>query len=42
MAKGEGKFIKQTGGRGQYGQVILDIEPLDRGSRFDFLRFHNL
>jgi elongation factor G len=35
-AKGEGKFIKQTGGRGQYGHVILDIEPLERGSGFEF------
>jgi elongation factor G len=35
-AKGEGKFIKQTGGRGQYGHVILDVEPLERGSGFEF------
>jgi len=26
-ARGEGKFIKQTGGRGQYGHVIISIEP---------------
>ena len=36
MAKGEGKFIKQTGGRGQYGHVILDILPLERGEGFVF------
>ncbi len=28
----EGKFIKQTGGRGQYGHVVLMVEPLERGS----------
>ncbi|MBL6722504.1 MAG: elongation factor G [Candidatus Margulisbacteria bacterium] len=35
-AEGEGKFIKQTGGRGQYGHVILDILPLERGEGFVF------
>ncbi|MGC8778724.1 MAG: elongation factor G, partial [Candidatus Caldatribacteriaceae bacterium] len=28
-ARGEGKFIRQTGGRGQYGHVILEIEPYE-------------
>ena len=28
----EGKFIRQTGGRGQYGHVIMEFEPLERGS----------
>jgi elongation factor G len=32
----EGKFIRQTGGRGQYGHVIIDIEPLPRGEGFEF------
>jgi len=32
----EGKFIKQTGGRGQYGHVWLKIEPLGRGEGFEF------
>ena len=27
-AKGEGKFVRQTGGRGQYGHVILEVEPI--------------
>lgn len=27
-AKGEGKFIRQTGGHGQYGHVVLEVEPL--------------
>jgi elongation factor G len=31
-AEGEGKFIRQSGGRGQYGHVILKIEPGERGS----------
>jgi elongation factor G len=32
----EYKFIKQTGGHGQYGHVVLRIEPLERGSGFVF------
>jgi len=32
----EGKCAKQTGGRGQYGHVIMEIEPLPRGSGFIF------
>jgi elongation factor G len=32
----EGKFIRQTGGRGQYGHVIIDIDPLPRGEGFEF------
>ena len=35
-AKGEGKFVRQTGGRGQYGHCILDVEPLERGKGFEF------
>ncbi len=34
--KSEGRFIKQTGGRGQYGHVLLKIEPLKRGQGFEF------
>lgn len=30
-ATGEGKFIRQTGGRGQYGHAIIKIEPVKRG-----------
>jgi len=36
-AKAEGKFIRQTGGRGQYGHVWLDVEPLERGKGFEFV-----
>ena len=32
----QGKFIRQTGGRGQYGHVVIDIEPLPRGEGFEF------
>ncbi len=34
--RSEGKFIRQTGGHGQYGHIVLEIEPLERGSGFQF------
>ena len=34
--KAEGKFIRQTGGRGQYGHVVIELEPLEPGSGFEF------
>ncbi len=34
--KVEGKYIRQTGGRGQYGHVWLEIEPLERGAGYIF------
>ena len=33
----EGKFIKQTGGRGQYGHVCLRIEPREQGTGYEFV-----
>nr|WP_199302928.1 elongation factor G [Oscillatoria sp. FACHB-1406] len=33
----EGKFIRQSGGKGQYGHVVLDIEPGEVGSGFEFV-----
>jgi len=35
-ATAEGKYIRQTGGRGQYGHCFLRIEPRERGSGFEF------
>jgi len=37
QAKSEGKFIRQSGGRGQYGHVKLEIAPLKRGEGFVFV-----
>ncbi|QTL99303.1 elongation factor G [Iocasia frigidifontis] len=31
-----GKFVRQSGGRGQYGHVVIDIEPLGEGGGFEF------
>ncbi len=35
-AIGEGKYIRQTGGKGQYGHVKIKIEPAERGSGIEF------
>lgn len=36
-AEAEGKYIRQSGGRGQYGHVWLRIKPKDRGEGFEFV-----
>jgi elongation factor G len=36
-ARGEGRYVRQTGGRGQYGHCILEIEPLPPGQGFEFV-----
>jgi len=36
-AKAEERFIRQTGGHGQYGHVCIEIEPLERGGGFQFV-----
>jgi len=36
-AEAEGKYIRQSGGRGQYGHVWLRVEPLERGKHFEFV-----
>ena len=37
VAEAEGKYIRQSGGRGQYGHCYLRIEPKDRGTGFEFV-----
>ncbi len=34
--KAEGRFVRQTGGKGQYGHAVLTLEPLERGSGVEF------
>lgn len=36
-ATAEGKYVRQSGGRGQYGHVYIDLEPLEPGSNFEFV-----
>ena len=36
-AKAEGKFIRQSGGKGQYGHVVIELEPLEPGSGIEFV-----
>ncbi len=35
--KAEGKFIRQSGGKGQYGHVVIELEPGDPGTGFEFI-----
>jgi elongation factor G len=35
-ARAQGRFVRQTGGRGQYGDVVLEVEPLPKAAGFDF------
>src|SRR5246127_1365758 len=37
VAEVEGKFVKQSGGRGQYGHVVLKVEPQEPGKGFEFV-----
>ncbi len=36
-AEAEGRYIRQTGGRGQYGHVKIKLDPLERGKGFEFI-----
>ncbi|MGF1493103.1 MAG: elongation factor G [Microcoleaceae cyanobacterium] len=35
--KAEGKFIRQSGGKGQYGHVVIELEPAEAGTGFEFV-----
>ncbi len=37
VQKVEGRFVRQTGGRGQYGHVYIDVEPTSPGEGYEFL-----
>jgi elongation factor G len=37
VTKVEGKFIRQSGGKGQYGHVVIDLEPGEPGTGFEFV-----
>ena len=36
QVKTEGKFVRQSGGRGQYGHVYIEVEPNEKGKGFEF------
>ncbi len=35
--KQEGKFVRQSGGKGQYGHCVIEVEPLERGKGYEFV-----
>ncbi|MEM2987763.1 MAG: elongation factor G [Candidatus Bathyarchaeia archaeon] len=37
VSRVEGKYIRQSGGRGQYGHVVINVEPLPRDAGFEFV-----
>jgi len=36
-AKAEGRYVRQTGGRGQYGHAVIEVSPLEAGAGFEFV-----
>jgi elongation factor G len=36
-AEGNGRFVRQTGGKGQYGHAVIRIEPLEKGGGYEFV-----
>jgi elongation factor G len=37
VQKVEGRFVRQTGGRGQYGHAVIDVEPAEPGEGYEFI-----
>ncbi|MGB2953633.1 MAG: elongation factor G [Gaiellaceae bacterium] len=37
VEKVEGRFVRQTGGRGQYGHAVINLEPMDPGDGYEFV-----
>jgi elongation factor G len=36
-AEGNGRFVRQTGGKGQYGHAVINLEPLEKGAGYEFV-----
>ncbi len=36
-AEGNGRFVRQTGGKGQYGHAVIKLEPLEKGGGYEFV-----
>ena len=36
-SRAQGKFVRQSGGKGQYGDVVLEIEPMEEGNGFEWI-----
>jgi elongation factor G len=36
-AEGNGRFVRQTGGKGQYGHAVIRLEPLEKGAGYEFV-----
>ncbi|MCC7442169.1 MAG: elongation factor G, partial [Bdellovibrionales bacterium] len=37
VGRGEGKFVREMGGKGQYGHAVVEVEPMERGKGFQFI-----